>query len=70
MASDTQITQNNKITTFFLQYLNKEVSDFLHPDKHESFPQIDIMILMGMIKHFVSTRSKKFALSLLYPKKK
>ena len=32
----------------------KEVSDevnFLHMDKHESFLQIDTMILMGMVKH-------------------
>ena len=31
----------------------KEVSDevFLHADKHESFLQIDTMILMGLIKH-------------------
>ena len=33
-----------------MQYLKKEVSDevdFLHADKHESFLQIDTIILMG-----------------------
>ena len=25
--------------------------DFFHTDKHESFLQIDAMILLGMIKH-------------------
>ena len=37
-----------------LQYLKKEVSDevdFLYADKHESLLQIDIMVLMGMVKH-------------------
>ena len=49
----TQITQNNKFANF-LQYLKKEVSDevdFLHVDKHESWLQIDTMILMEMVKH-------------------
>ena len=36
----------------------KEVSDevdFLHVDKHESFVQIDTIILMGMVKHSQSS---------------
>ena len=49
MAWHAQITQNNKVA-IFLQHLKKELSDevdFLHADKHLSFPQIDTMALMG-----------------------
>ena len=52
-----------------LQYLKKEVSnevDFLLADKHESFVQTDIMILMGMVKHLQSSQNNKFAISLQY----
>ena len=48
-----------------LQCLKKEVSDevdFLHALKHESFPQIDSMILVGMIKHSQSSQNSKFAM--------
>ena len=51
MAWHAQITQNNKFA-IFLQYFKKELSDevdFLHADKHLSFPQIDTMALMGMV---------------------
>ena len=37
-----------------MQYLKKEMSDeidFLHAVKHESFLQIDIMTLIGILKH-------------------
>ena len=47
VASHTQITQSKNFAISF-QYLKKEVSDevvFLHGYKHESFLQIDIMIL-------------------------
>ena len=47
----------------------KEVSDevdFLHADKHESFLQIDTLILMGMVKHCQSLKNSKFAMSLQY----
>ena len=49
----------------------KEVSDevFLHADKHESFLQIDTMILIGVVKHFQSSQNCKFAMSLQYLKK-
>ena len=69
-----------------LQYLKKEVRgevDFLHADKHESFPQVCfnilgmkvsytvvLSLLVGMIKHSQSTQSNKFAISLQYLKKK
>ena len=46
------------------QYLKKKVSDevdFLKADKHESFLQIDTMILMVMVKHFRSSQNSKFA---------
>ena len=46
MASHAQITQSSN-STISLQYFKQEVSDevdFLHADKHESFPQIDTMI--------------------------
>ena len=46
----SHITQNNKFA-ITLQQLKKEVSDFLHADKHESFIQVDIMILMEMVQY-------------------
>ena len=55
-----------------LQYLKKEVSDvvhFLHADKHESLPQIDTMISIGMIKHSQSSQIAKFPMFLWYLKK-
>ena len=51
-----------------MQYLKKELSDevdFLHADKHESLLQIDIMILMGVVKHSQSFQIE----SLQYLKK-
>ena len=71
VARHAQITQNKKFA-ISLQYLKKEVSgevDFLHGDKHESFLQIDAMILMGMVKHSYSFQNSKFAISLQYNKK-
>ena len=50
----------------------KEVSDevdFLHAPKHESFLQIDTMILMAIAKHCQSPQTSKFAMSLQYLKK-
>ena len=67
MARHAQITQNNKFA-ISLQYLKKELSDevdFLHADKHESLLQIDIMILMGVVKHSQSFQIE----SLQYLKK-
>ena len=49
VASHPHITQNNNFA-ISLQYLKKEVSDevdFLYADKHESFLQIDTMIIDG-----------------------
>ena len=64
----------------FLQYIKKEVwdeVDFLHADKHQSFPQVDfntlgskvsykvlLVLLMGTIRYFQSTQNNKFAISL------
>ena len=55
-----------------LQYLKKKLRDevdFLHADKHESLPQIDTMILMGMVKHSQSSQNSKSAAISLYLKK-
>ena len=68
-----------------LQYLKREVRDevdFLHADKHQSFPQVDfnsldikvvhkvvLELLMGMIKHSQSTQNNKFVVSPQYIKK-
>ena len=38
--------------------------DFLHEGKHESFLQIDTMILNGIIKHSQSLQNNTFAMSL------
>ena len=71
MARHAQITQNNKFAISF-QYHKKELSDeidFLHADKHESWLQIDVMILIGMVKHSQSFQNSEFAMSLQYLKK-
>ena len=68
----SQITPNNKFA-ISLQYLKKEVSDkvdFLHIDKHESWLQIDTMILMEMVKHSQSFQNSKVAMFLQYLKKR
>ena len=62
-----------------LQYLKMEIQDevdILHVDKHQNFLQVNfttlgikvsykviLSLLMGMIKHFESTQSNKFATS-------
>ena len=43
--------------------------DFLHADKHEGLLQIDITILMDMVKYSRSFQNSKFAVSLQYLKK-
>ena len=63
-----------KITSFlfFFQYHKKEVSDevdFLHVEKHDGFPQINVMTLILMVKHSQSSQNSKFAMSLQYLKK-
>ena len=53
LARHAQITQNNKFAISLQDLKNGVVDkvDFLHEDKHESFLQIDSMIvLMGMVK--------------------
>ena len=51
MASHAQISQNSKFS-ISLQYLKKEMNDEVDFfDKHESFLQIDAMILMGIAQH-------------------
>ena len=69
MIRHAQITEKFAIS---LQYLKKDVSDefdFLHVDKHDSLLQIDMMILMVMIKHSQSSQNSKFAMSSQYLKK-
>ena len=43
--------------------------DFLHVDKYESLIQIDIMTLIGIVKHSQSSRNNKVTMSLQYIKK-
>ena len=43
--------------------------DFLCAYKYESFPQIDAIILIGMVKHSQSFQNSKFAMSLQYLKR-
>ena len=64
--------QQNVSIELKLQCVKKEVSgevNFLHASKHESLPQIDTMIMMGMIKHSKSSQNSKFAISLQYLRK-
>ena len=71
VARHVHITQNSKFA-ISLQRVKKTVSnavDFLHVDKHESFLQIDTIILMEMVKYFRSSQNSKFAVSLQYLKK-
>ena len=66
VASHAQITQNKK-SDISLQYLKKEVNDkvdLLHTSKHGILPQIDTMIIMGMVKHFQSSQNSMFLMSL------
>ena len=76
-----QITQNNKFA-ISLQYLKKEMNDevdFLYADKHQNLLQVRFntlsievfcnvisSLLMGMIKHFQSTRSNNLGIALQY----
>ena len=65
VARHVQISQNNKFA-ISLQYLKKEMSDEvdpLHTDKDESLLQIDIMILMGTVKHSQSFKNSNLAMS-------
>ena len=55
-----------------LQYLGKkEVTDifFLHADEHQSFLEVDTIVLVVMAMHAQSTQSNMFAISLQYLKK-
>ena len=68
VARHANITQNNKFA-ICLRFHKEEVSDevdFLHVDKHETLQQIDIRILMGMVKHSQSFQNNTFAMSLQY----
>ena len=58
--------------TISLQYLKGEVNgevEFLHAGKHENLLQIDITVLMDMVKHFQSSQNSKFTISVQYLKK-
>ena len=70
----------------FLQNIKKDVRHevgFLLVDNRQSFLQVDfntlgikvsykvtLSLMMSMIKHFQSTQSNKFAISMQYPKNK
>ena len=72
MVKHSQSSQNSKFA-LSLQYLKKEVRDevdFVHPDKHQNFLQVDfntlgikvsykvtLSLLMVVIKHSQSTQS-------------
>ena len=47
----------------------KDEVDFLRADKHESLLQIDTMILVGIVKHYLSSPNSKFTMPLQYLKK-
>ena len=84
MVKHFQSSQNSKFAVF-LQCLKKEVPDevnFLHPDKHESFLQVDfntlgikisekviLSLLMRMVKHLQTAQSNMFTISIQYVKK-
>ena len=71
VARHAQIIPNKKFA-ISLQYLKTEVNDkadFLHAGKHENLLQIDIMILMEIVKHFQSSQNSKFTMSVQYLKK-
>ena len=42
---------------------------FLYADKHDSLLQIDVAILMGMVKYSQSSQNSEFAMFLQYLKK-
>ena len=67
-----KLTPKNKFA-ISRQYLKKQVSDevdFLHADNNESFLQIDIMFLFGIVKHSQNSKNSKSAMSLQYLQKK
>ena len=84
MVKYSQSPQNKKFGS--LPYLRREVRnevDFLHADKHQNSPQVDLdtlcikvsykvilALLIGMIKHSENTQSNKFTISLQYLKKR
>ena len=55
VARHARITQNKRFA-ISLQYFKKEVNDkndFSHAGKHENLQQMNAIILMGMVKHFL-----------------
>ena len=79
LQSDTAIFDVCGQTCFdiSLQYLKRQMNDevhFLHAGKHENLQQIDTMILMEMVKHFLvkhfqSSKNSMFPISVQYLKK-
>ena len=85
MVKHSQSSHNSNLA-MFLQYLQKKVKDqidFLHVDKHQSFYKVNfntlgikvsykviLSLLTGTMKHYQSTQSNKFAISLQRLKKK
>ena len=85
MVKHPQSSWNCKFVVSLQYLIKEKVIDevdFLHADKHQSFLQVDfntldikfsykiiLSLLMAMTKHFESTQSNKFAISLQYFKK-
>ena len=73
VARYTQSSQNNKFA-ISLQYFKKEVRDkldFLHEDKHQSFPQANSIFFLPVIaSHAQSNQNGKFVIFLQYLSKK
>ena len=70
MTRHAQIVQSNKFA-IFLQYCKKQINeevDFLLADKHESILQINILVLVGIVKDSQVSQESKFVMSLQYLK--
>ena len=68
VARHAQSTKNKFVYLAISPEKHGDEVDFLSADKHESSPQIDTMILMGMVKHSQSSQNSKFAMFLQYLK--
>ena len=79
MIKHSQSYQNSKfaMSLQYLEYEVRDVVDFLHANKHQSFLQVDfntlsikvfykvlLSLLMDMIKHSQSTQSNKLVIAL------
>ena len=72
MCGQTYPNYQNKKLDISLQYRKREVNDkvdILHVGKHENLLQTDTIILMEMVKHFLSSQNSKFTMFVQYIKK-